>query len=702
MNSDDNYLKKPKTWFIIFGIICVIILCYIIYKMLKTTPPPPSIFCNDPQVRIVCPDNSLQCADKCDDGKNWDCVNKKCVCNDPNQVIQTCADNTSQCGDKCDDEKMWDCVSKKCVCKSGTTLCVGGTKCCEVCTKDVCCSEDNQIKAPDGTYQCCNPGTQPNADKTACISICGNGTCTDGQECIQITNLSQSAYDDLENTYCKDPNFKGGSCDAINKVCNVSLCSNGASCQWNDNEIGLPWITSGAKTYYDFSGIGLDGDSLCYPNSSNDNSCYNNTIEYDCSKNANCVWVPSIIQSYSSDALGTKTILQNWQKFMSKSPEGYYCGDSTQPFARLEQISSTSGCGWQDCINRMSNKGTTQVIWDSVNNTCTSLIGGTSDGGIGGKILCTGVGEPCSNCTGVGTYGDCIKCTGDGEPCSNCTTGTYISKSECLSNNWEFKPCARVINGINTSVLKYSCSDSSSDCSCGNQDKGIFCGNCPWGGNDSGNPLYYKVDPLVNNASYGETQDGGTNGFVCHSDNQIKLPPVEGWVYNGKNFPDIDCNFQVVTDGEIGYPDRQSCMDATCSTSKQCCDTGWNFKNGKCYPNNTSSCNSVYDSIGRPYGLGRLYTCYDKSHSGACGPSYQGGCIKKDKTSSDVATCGNIPDVEPVNKDKIQYCICDGNSWGNLGSVSSYYKTIYGDCNGGQGPVNMGCDENSADNCKSN
>ena len=63
---------------------------------------------------------------------------------------------------------------------------------------------------------------------------------------------------------------------------------------------------------------------------------------------------------------------------------------------------------------------------------------------------------------------------------------------------------------------------------------------------------------------------------------------------------------------------------------------------------------------------------------------------------------GSVLNPFPVNKDKIQYCICDGNSWGNLGSVSSYYKRIYDNCNGGQGPVNMGCDENSVDNCKSN
>jgi len=697
MNST-NYLKKPKTWFIIFGIISSIILCYIIYKMLKTTPPPPSIFCNDPQVRIVCPDNSLQCADKCDDGKNWDCVNKKCVCNDPNQVIQTCADNTTQCGDKCDDEKTWDCVNKKCVCKSGTTLC-GGTKCCEVCTKDVCCSEDNQIQAPDGTYKCCNPGTQPNGDKTACISTCGNGTCTDGQECIRITNLSQSAYDDLENKYCKDPNFKGGSCDDINEVCNVSLCSSGTSCKWNDDsEIGLPFITSGGKTYYDFTGIGLDGDSLCYPNSSNDNSCYNNTIEDDCSKNANCKWLPSIINNYSTDADGTKTILQNWQKFISKSPEGYYCGDSTQPFARLEQISNSTGCGWQDCINRMSNKGTTQVIWDGAK--CTALIGGTSDGGIGGQILCTGVGEPCSSCTGVGTYGDCIKCTGVGEPCTNCKDGvTYISKSDCLSNNWEFKPCAPVINGINTSVLKYSCSSSDSDCSCSNQDKGIYCGNCPWGGNDSTNALYYTVDPLVNKASYGEQQDG----VVCHSDNQIKNPPVEEWVYNGQNFPYIDCNFQVIDGGQTGYPSRQSCMDAICSTSpNQCCDIGWNFKNGKCYPQDTDICSVIHNKLTHET-ISGLH-CITPTPKGACGNAYQAGCIPEGTFKADVATCGNIPDVTPVNKDKIQYCICDGNSWGNLENVSFYYKRIYDNCsdNNSQKPLNMGCDENSADNCKSN
>ena len=532
MNSDKNniilYLKKPKTWFIIFGLISVIILFYIIYKLLKTTPPPPLITCNSPQVVQKCPDNTTQCADVCENGQSWDCTTQKCSCS------------------------------------TGSTPCEQNTKCCSTCKNDLCCTQ--QIKKDD-KYTCCSPGTVATKDGTECVAACGDGSCNPYQECVVITNLTQKQADDMQTQSGSSTDWKGSSCTVDG--CTVSLCSNPTQCVWDATATSVPSPIGDFHPYYNMDFYGTDWDTLCLPKTPTDptdTSCLDKTSQTDCSDS--CTWT-QILPYFNTYPSATQTLLTNWQQKNGKSPLGYYCGDGTEgSFMRLEQVTDSSNkCIWSDCVTRISNPGTTQVLWDQDNNICSALIGG-SDGGIGSSVICTGVGSPCSLCTSenVGQQVECVKCNG---------APTYTPSSECKSSNWEFKKCVEPItingNTIYPEVLNYSCIDCAGE-TCSTTNNGYYCGNCPWGGNNSNDTQDYIINS-DNKQVYGQTIDTK----VCSNNNQFIIDPKTTTYYSSQPSKSGHGTACVIDPNCTTATDKCFQLQSQCEQANPTCDNtnGW-------------------------------------------------------------------------------------------------------------------------------
>jgi len=629
MNLDKNniilYLKKPKTWFIIFGLISVIILCFIIYKLLKTTPPPPLITCNPPQ------------------------------------VVHQCSDNTSQCADVCENGQSWDCTTQKCSCSNGTTLCEKNTKCCSTCDQsDLCCTQ--KIKKDD-KYTCCDPGTIPNTGQTECVAACGTGLCDTDQECIVIKNVTQAQADAMQKE--SDSNWRGAVCSVDN--CTVSICTN-PTCVWEATATSVPKPIGDFHPYYNIDFYGDDNLSLCFPSSTaydNDTKCLENTTQSACTTNG-CTW-SNVLEYFNTYPSFTQALLNNWQTAEGSSPNGYYCGDGTDgSFMRLEQVVSSKtqdDCLWSDCVSRISNPGVTQVLWDNTTRLCSALIGG-SDGGIGSSVTCTDENQPCSLCKKKGDQVDCVKCNGT----------SYIPSSDCKSTNWEFKKCVDIItkddNGstIYPEVLNYSCNDCNGT-SC-TTTSSPYCGNCPWGGNTTTQDDYTQID---NTHVYGNKTSSPDSSLVCYNDGQIKPKPGETkWYPNGFNDAlQVDCNPSATGTG-TGFDTRLACIQSLCGTENvTCCDTGWTYINGKCIPKITPSCTTLEDALA-PKGDYYMICDFTASKSLA-GNAYTAGCSTC-KYANDSGTVSSQPSVTPSNPNNlpIPYCVCDGKQYVNINSKPTF------------------------------
>ena len=592
--------KNPKIWFIV---LFVIIISIIIYLSLKTTSPPPSNVCNPPKTRYICGDNTIQCIDPCAPGFTWDCI------------------------------------SKKCICTTGNTLCENGKTCCATCFNDICCAANQQIINPDGTFGCCNPGTKPSKDQKSCGAVCGTSQipCNNGQECTQITNLSRDVYDDMNSKYARDDNWRGSvwNSDPAGSGSgsgSVSFCSDPPKCIFSEPS-ALPWadVTNGAYTYYDFSGTsGDDGDNLCFPVKEADTDCYSKIREECFDTDGRCEWLNILDEYAKSDSSGDpiNTKLQAWLAYKGQSNNGFYCGNTQNPFARLEKVTGNGTCYWQDCINHITNKGTTKVIWDSTKNLCTALKGGTENGGIQGNVQCTEPGKPCSSCQKEGDFVNCIKCTEDGKPCSNCKVGQYIPQSLCQSSDWEFKQCAPIVNGVETSVLKSSCGGDCSKCS-----EGEYCGNCPWGGNDPSNPDdYSSSDPPLKHGGA-----SGKDNLYCYSNGQVQQ--LKPRYYRATEPP--SGNSCITSGANCKNPGKSICLESTieCKGSEQGCyatpelceqentcneEGGW-FKNTSMTDCNIFACTTDGSIMDRNFQAGVLPV----KNNNSLYDYYKGDCWRK-------------------------------------------------------------------------
>lgn len=237
-----------------------------------------------------------------------------------------------------------------------------------------------------------------------------------------------------------------------------------------------------------------------------DTSCYDRQ-QTDCDV-SKCDWV-NIADSYSKNNASLENKLNKWNTFKNESVLGHYCGDKTGSWGRLEKVVKEPGsdnCTWQDCYNRISNKGTVDVIWDSANSTCTALKTGNSNSGIQSLVKCNGENDPCSLCRtdNIGEYVNCIRCNSAGSPCSDCKGSEYIPSNKCTNtnSNWNFVPCV----GGNNKVLKYVPGNNNS-------------GNCPWGCNDPSNPICLNSKDSFPDV-FGQALQGTTES--CYSDGQVR------------------------------------------------------------------------------------------------------------------------------------------------------------------------------------
>ena len=471
-----------------------------------------------------------------------------------NDEIRTSCDGEIVCAPKCKDDMYFNCATRKCDCKSPNKLCEGGTVCCTVCDNDICCAADNQISV-DGKISCCPPGTSPDSDtKTKCLTTCGleGGPCEINQTCNKLTGLTKESYDNMIKQHSSEKTWRGGKWDDISKTGEVYFCSDPPKCMWEESQ-ALPHSVGDAYPNYDMSALGGEGfNSLCLPKDG-DTSCYGKAKSTcDSSK---CDWV-NILDSYSKDTDGSfEKKLNEWNNYTGKSILGYYCGDNTTPWGRLEKARkdpASTGCKWQDCYNRLANTGTVDILWDEQTNTCSSLKTGNTTGGIQSLVKCKGPGDPCSSCTKEGEYANCIQCNKEGSPCKECEgVGDYVPVNNCTSTTgWKFEAC----KSGNNKVMKYDAT------------KGANSGNCPWGCNDPNSQecIDTMSDPAQKEV---EGQKLGGTSEACFNDGQIKNDEPNYW---RAQIPPTSVNACDVDDGNY----CQNPGKAICTYSKTPCGEG--------------------------------------------------------------------------------------------------------------------------------
>ena len=456
-------IKSPIFWLIII----IILIGIIWYFVSKTTPFTPGLICELPKIKYVC-------------------------------------DDTLICADKCAADKTFDCKTKTCQCPANTKICGSDGICCTTCNNDVCCTEEQQITNANGFFECCGPGTIPDSTKTKCLTICGiqGGPCSEtNQTCSKLTNLNKISYDKMVAEHSSDPTWRGNEWDDSKGSGTVYFCSDPPTCMWSEAQ-ALPHSIGDANTYYNTSPLGgTDYNSLCLPKDG-DTYCYDRQQSVcDVSK---CDWV-NIADSYSKDNVSLENKLNQWNIFKNESVLGHYCGDNTGSWGRLEKVAKdpiSKNCTWQDCYNRIANKGTVDVIWDSSKSTCTALKTGNSNSGIQSLVKCNGENDPCTLCTtdNIGSYVNCIRCNSLGSPCSECKETEYIPSDKCsnTNSNWNFVPC---VEG-NNKVLKYTNN-----------------GNCPWGCDDPSatNCIDITSDPPN---VFGQKRIGTSES--CFGDGQVR------------------------------------------------------------------------------------------------------------------------------------------------------------------------------------
>ena len=457
-------IKSPIVWMVLFIIVGLIV----IFVLTRPKPQPTPITCKDDETRTSC-DGEIVCAPNCRDDQYFNCGTRKCDCKSPNK------------------------------------LCEGGTVCCETCDNDTCCAADRQIMV-DGKISCCAPGTYPDADtKTKCLTVCGieGGPCGLNQTCNKLSGLTKERYDAFVKEHSSDASWRGGKWDDTSKSGEVYFCSDPPKCMWAESQ-ALPHAVGDAYANYDMSGLSGEGfNSLCLPKDG-DTSCYGKA-QSSCDSDK-CDWV-NVLDSYSKDTYGTEDKLNKWNQQYGRSVLGYYCGDNTKSWGRLEKVvkdTASSKCTWQDCYNRLANTGTVDVEWNEEKGTCSALKSGNTNSGIQSMVKCIGPGNPCPTCTKADEYARCIQCNSEGNPCKECESlGQYVSSDNCTSTTgWKFEPCKT----DNNNVLKY---DSTQE----------VVGNCPWGCND---PNSQQCKNTIDDAPYVFGQALAGTSEVCYNDGQVK------------------------------------------------------------------------------------------------------------------------------------------------------------------------------------
>lgn len=446
-------------------------------------------------------------------------VGPKC----PSGIAITCPDGTLQCGENCPVNQQWDCSTKKCICAGANDkLCVNNTQCCNPCDNDICCSESNQI-TKNGVKSCCPPGTQPGKSSSSstvndmCAVPCGNTVCNEGEECIKVTNLKQTTYDNLVRT-------KGSELAGSDPTTNtLTFCAPPSTCQFGDEQ-AYPPSQDNAYPYLNNlpTSVCIAQDSLA-----KSSPCFSKTGKSDCNNTAGCTFL-NLPDDFNPALQNQINNYMNSKSTNGSSP--YYCDPNGLSLGRLVQYrSSTGNCSWQDCIQQISSAGTIDTVWNDNTQTCTAYKVPPYEN-IGSqplqKIQCTGSGSPCSSCGSNTDFVSGIKCTAPGFPCSNCQKeGDYVciqdgdvcepvSSGGSGTNNWTFNKCAPPdSNGNKVQVL------------------GPGGGNCPWGcsstsgiGLGGGNCYNTDIPPGSGNV-FGDVNPGTTQ--VCLQNGQIANKPQE-------------------------------------------------------------------------------------------------------------------------------------------------------------------------------
>ena len=348
--------------------------------------------------------------------------------------------------------------------------------------------------------------------------ICGNLTCKQGEDCIQLSNLNSDTYTKLMNTKGTEITSNNNTTKSLtfcySPPTTTESIKNALPASFDPGQPNYP--------YYNFDIPTGEKVALCIPNStsSTDTTCFDKT-KTDCT--GSCQWT-ILPDSYDTNGGLVDTQVKNYMNYKmttiqgTQGTQGYYCEPSSG--VSLGKVTQTNDTNWKDCISQLANQGTIDANWDDTNKVCNLFqippYKNNSNQPIQ-KIQCSGNGSPCSMCSSNTDFVNAIRCTGTGTPCANCkVAGDYICDTcqpPTNPNGWNFATCApNDSSGNVTQVIGYGTTSTN--------------GNCPWGcssANGGGN-CYNVAIPSGSNNAFGQPLST-TNDIVCMQDSQVRSEP---------------------------------------------------------------------------------------------------------------------------------------------------------------------------------
>lgn len=333
------------------------------------------------------------------EGHGWVCTSDGWVCK-PNQTRPPNGFDYSQCCPASDGPNVpyWDDNTKciKCSCPQGTTGCSNmpcgkptgscASTCCPIgqpCHRDagsgqcLCCPEQQICVLKSGDTKCCPDNTI--CKENECLPICGKDsagsaiTCTAGQICLEVDNLSDDNIGKLKKEYGDDAKINGRS---------AFVCVTNKGCNFHGNEVAVPYATANYYPCYpfpDFHDPDEPGPGYCTERDGNPlGTCATkHTKSKECNQDASCVW-RNILKYMSSkdDPKNPAGQIEKEMQVIQNSQLGYFCDPSkgTTPYSRVvAYMTDKDTCNWDDCWARMAQPGVIDVEYNSDNGVCVAL-----------------------------------------------------------------------------------------------------------------------------------------------------------------------------------------------------------------------------------------------------------------------------------------------------------------------------------------
>jgi hypothetical protein len=300
----------------------------------------------------------------------------------PQGQVKDTTCNTGQCRIQCPtNTPYYDCHSKTCGCdpSTGQELCGSGSDA-------GCCSAKNCFKHTDGTSTCCAfiqqcqdkccPGGQVCLPGTnQCVTSCGIHSdgklniCPSGYSCMTIENVLPSRikdFDNLQPPAIIDQNSDG--------TYTVYVCKQMSTCEAITDK-NITYAPSAIDNFYPcLNGTVTsknNGIGFCYTSANDSDSiskCFENP---QCSTPCTFINIFEELKNNSFESLDEK--MKHMAGSTGRLGLGFWCNKGGGTSNRVVQIKLGETCTWQDCWEKLAQKGVIDVEFDDTTNMCTAI-----------------------------------------------------------------------------------------------------------------------------------------------------------------------------------------------------------------------------------------------------------------------------------------------------------------------------------------